>query len=146
MAKALLYQLFKTGSIPEGVRAKLEAEGLVAADEGLRGMWFSRHFKAPGRRSLYKSRGFIGFLAISSKRIVAYGNGRQQINLPVDDQRVADLHSELMGEDRICISFETAHFHTDWQGVVEMRFQTDKAKTFHDALLHVGVQSGRMQE
>ena len=146
MAKALLYQLFKTGSIPAEIREKLEAEGLLAADEGLRGTWFSKDFKAPGRRSLYKSRGFIGFLAISSKRIVAYANGRPQINLPVDDPLVADLHCELVGEDRICISFETAHFHTDWQGVVEMRFQTDKAKTFHDALLHVGVQSGRMLE
>ena len=146
MDKALLYQLFKTGSIPTEMREKLEAEGLVAADEGLRGTWFSKDFKAPGRRSLYKSRGFIGFLAISSKRIVAYANGWPQINLPVDDPRVADLYSELMGEDRICISFETAHFHSDWQGVVELRFRTEMTHTFHDALLHLGVQSGRMQE
>ena len=145
MAKALLYKLFKIGSIPAGMREKLEAEGLIAADEGLHVTWFSKNFKAPGKRSLYRSRSFVGFLAISRKHILAYAFGRPQISLPVDDPRVANLHSELMGEDRICISFESAHFHSDWQGVIELRFSTEKAKTFYDALLHLGVQPGRAE-
>lgn len=143
MEKSILYRWFGMGAMPAGLRTRLQEEGLAAADEGLRGTWFSKDFKAPGRRSLYKSRGFIGFLAISNKRIVAYANGRPQINLPVDDPRVAHLHSELIGEDRICISFETAHFHSDWQGVVELRYQTEKARTFHDALMHLGVKPGK---
>ncbi len=143
MAKALLYQLFKIGSIPEEIRDKLDAESMVVADEGLRATWFSKDFKAPGRRSLYRSRSFVGFLVVSKKRILAYAFGRPQINLPASDPRVANLHSELMGEDRICISFESAHFHNDWKGVIELRFQTEKARTFHDALLHLGVQQGR---
>ena len=145
MAKALLYQLFKTGSIPAEMHEKLEAEGLVAADEGLRGTWFSKDFKSPNRRSLYSSRGFVGFLAVSQKHIFAYAFGRPQINLPVDDPRVANLHSELVGEDKICISFESAYFHSDWQGVVELRFKTEKVHTFHDALLHLGVKQGRAE-
>ena len=144
MAKALLYQLFKIGSIPADLRAVLQQEGLVAEDEGLRGTWFSKDFKAPGRRSLYKSRGFVGFLAVSQKHILAYAFGRPQINLPVDDPRVAVLHSELMGEDRICISFETAHFHSNWKGVVELHYRTEKARNFHDALLHLGGKQGRV--
>lgn len=145
MAKALLYQLFGTGSIPAEMRVKLEAEGLVVADEGLRGTWFSKNFKAPGRRSLYKARGFVGFLVVSQKHILAYAFGRPQINLPVDDPRVTHLHSDLMGADRICISFETAHFHSDWQGVIELRYRTEKARTFHDTLLHLGAKQGRAE-
>jgi hypothetical protein len=145
MAKSLLYQLFKTGSIPAEMREKLEAETLVAADEGLRGTWFSKNFKSPTRRSLYSSRVFVGFLAISRKHILAYAFGRPQISLPMDDPRVENLHSELMGDDKIVISFESAHFHSDWQGVIELRYQTEKAKTFHDALLHLGVKQGRAE-
>lgn len=145
MAKALLYQLFKTGSIPENLWASLQQENIVVVDEGLRGTWFSKDFKSPTRRSLYSSRGFIGFLVITRKRIAAYAFGKPQVNLPVDDPRVTDLHSELMGEDRIYISFETAHFHSDWKGVVELRYQTEKARTFHDSLLHLGVKQGKAE-
>lgn len=143
MAKALLYQLLKIGSIPADLRAVLQQENLIVEDEGLRGTWFSKDFKAPGRRSFYKSRGFVGFLAVTRKHILAYAFGRPQINLPVDDPRVVDLHSELMDEDGIRISFETAYFHSDWKGVVELRYKTEKARTFHDALLHLGAKQGK---
>lgn len=144
MAQALMYKLFGTGSIPAEMRVKLEAEGLVSSDEGLRGTWFSKNFKAPGRRSLYKARGFVGFLVVSQKHILAYAFGRPQINLPMDDPRVADLHTALKEDGMICIFFETAHFYSDWQGVIELRYRTEKARTFHDALLHLGVKQGKV--
>lgn len=142
MGKSILYRLFKMGSIPKELRSVLEEEGVVVADEGMGGWYVTKNLKTPRRRSKYRKEGFSGFLAITQKRIVAYTFKKRQINILVDDPKISELYADIIGEDKLSISFETASFHTDWQGVIALQFKTAKAQDFYDALLDMGVQPG----
>ena len=146
MGKTILYKLFKLGGIPNKVRPVLEAEGLVLYDEGIGGWIVTRKFKAPGKRFRHRWKSFSGFLAITEKRVISYGYFHPQINVPVDDPRLSSLHTELVGEQKLSISFETSLFHSDWQGVIELRFNTPKAREFHQRLLGLGLRPGSAAE
>lgn len=51
------------------------------------------------------------------------------------------LYAKLLKAQTIALSFESAMFHDDWQGVIELRL-TEKAKEFYDVLMALGVQRG----
>jgi len=146
MGKSIFYRLFKLGHIPQDLQTVLETEGIVVSDEGISGWYVTKNLKAPGRRSKYRKEGFSGFLVIIKTRILAYTFKKRQINIAVDDPNISKLYAELVGSEKITLSFETSSFHDDWQGVVELRFNTPKAQDFYAALLDMGVQSGTVAE
>jgi hypothetical protein len=142
MGKSIFYRLFKLGRIPQDLQTVLDTEGIVVSDEGISGWYVTKNLKAPGRRSKYKKEGFSGFLVITKMRVLAYTFKKRQINIPVDDPNISKLYAELAGTEKLTLSFETSSFHDDWQGVIDLQFNTPKAQEFYDALLDVGVQSG----
>ncbi len=130
MGKSILYRLFKIGAIPKDLRPVLESEGIVVSDEGMGGWFVTRNFKAPGRRSLYKKRWISGCLVVTKKRVICCIFGRQQINIPVGDPNMSFLYAKLLKAQAMALSFESAMFHDDWQGVIELRLEQKKLKSF----------------
>lgn len=146
MKKSLLYRLFGIGGIPRKTRSQLEAEGILIADEGMGGCMISRKVKSPDRRCFHREEGFIGWLAVTRRRIVCFTLGRRQINIPVADEKIRELHVKIPAKDTLSISFDSAAFRKDWSGNIEFRFRTEKGRQFHDALISMGARGEEKAE
>ena len=142
MKKTILYRLFGVGSVPEKLRPVLEQEGVVALDEGIGGWFVAKHVNAPGKRYRRRTEGFSGCLVVTKSRVLCYTYGKRQINISVEDPKIANLYVDAPTEQELYLSFESSDFREDWQGVIVFRFKTDKALLFQKALLAIGAQQG----
>jgi hypothetical protein len=146
MKKSILYRLFGLGAFPKGVLPGLEQEELVVMDEGIGGWFVTQHVKGPGKRYRHRSEGFVGSLAVTRERVICYTFRKPQINIAVKDPKVSKLYVDAASENKLCVSFDSAHFREGWEGVIEFRFNTDKAFRFRDALIAIGAQHGTAAE
>ncbi len=142
MKKTLLYRLFGFGSVPKNLLPVLEREGIVVADEGMGGWFITKHVNGPGKRYRHRSEGFSGCLVITKERVIGYTYGKRQINISVEDPKIANLYVDILKGEQLSLSFESADFREGWNGVIEFRFNTDKAHRFSEALMEVGAQQG----
>ncbi len=142
MRKSFLYTLFGLGKIPKKIRPALESEGIVVADEGMRGWFIAKKVKGPGKRFVHRAAGFSGSLVITQKRIIGFTYGKRQINIDFDDPNITKLFVHIPKEKTLSISFEASDFRDDWSGIIEFRFKTDKARQFFDHMQSKGVQHG----
>lgn len=142
MKKSLLYRLFRVGAVRAKLRAALEREGVLVLDEGITGWFVTRDVHGPGKRYRNRVEGFTGFLAITKARVLCHTFGKRQMNIALDDAKLANLFVERPAADELRVSFESSHFHEGWRGVMEFRFKTDKAEAFREALLESGAQAG----
>ena len=144
MKKNLLYRLFGVGAIAEKYRSGLEQEDIVVADEGIGGSLTMRNVKGPSRRYSYKKTLFTGWLVVTKKRVVCYAFGFRQIDIPVSDARIAQLHVENPNENILTISFEASTFRPNWSGHMQFKFKTDKAADFNKTLEDIGATPGTL--
>ncbi len=142
MKKTLLYRLFGLGSVPEKLLPLLEQEGIVVSDEGISGWFIAKHVNAPGKRYRHRSEGFSGCLVLTRERLICYTYGKRQINISVKDPKTANLYVDIPKKDKLCLSFESSDFREGWNGIIEFRFNTNKAHQFREALIEIGVQPG----
>lgn len=142
MRKSLFYRWFGIGAIPKRYQTVLQAEGILVADEGLRGWCVSRNVKGPGKRYFRRAEGFSGWLVVTRKRVVGYSWWKRQINIGVDDPKLSALTVSIPKPGWLSISFETSVFRENWQGVMEFQFATDKADEFCRRLVSLGAEPG----
>jgi hypothetical protein len=142
MKKTILYRLFGFGSVPKKLRPVIEQEGIVVFDEGIGGWFVTKNVNGPGKRYRHRTEGFSGCLAVTKARVVCYTYGKRQINISVENPKIANLYVDTPEEQKLCLSFESSNFREEWEGVIELRFNTDKALLFRDALLSIGAQQG----
>ena len=142
MKKTILYRLFGVGSVPKKLRPVLEREGVIALDEGIGGWFVTKHVNGPGKRYRHRTEGFSGCLAVTKARVVCYTYGKRQINISVEDPKIANLYVDTPTEQKLSLSFESSNFREGWQGVIVFRFATDKAPLFREALVAIGAQQG----
>jgi hypothetical protein len=142
MKKTLLHRLFGLGKIPRQMRPIIESEGIVVADEGIGGWLITKHVNGPGRRHRNRAEGFTGCLVITKKRVLCYTYGKRQINISVDDPKIPELQVALPKAETLSIAFESSVFQEEWRGVMEFRFNTERAQLFHDALRSIGARGG----
>ena len=140
MKKTILYRLFGFGSVPKKLRPVLEQEGVVVLDEGIGGWFATKHVNGPGKRYRHRTEGFSGFFAVTKVRVICYTYGKRQINISVEDPKIANLSVDIPEEQKLCLSFESSNFREGWEGVIDFRFHTDKALLFRDALIEIGAQ------
>jgi hypothetical protein len=140
MKKTILYRLFGYGSVPKKLRPVLENEGVVVLDEGVGGWFVTKHVNGPGKRYRDRTEGFTGCLVVTKARVVCYTYGKRQINISVGDPKIAHLYVDTPTEQKLCLSYESSELREGWLGVVEFRFNTDKARKFRDALVAIGAQ------
>ena len=142
MKKTLSYRLFRFGAIPKKILPILHEEGIVVSDEGIPGWFITKNVKGPGKIYLNRLRGFSGCLVITRKRVLCYTYWKRQINIAVDDPRIAGLYVDVPVDKTLSISFESSIFRDRWKGVIELRFKTGKATQFRDSLRSIGAQKG----
>ena len=138
MSKKLLFRWFGLGSIPKKLRPIFEAEQIVVADEGIGGRLICRNVSGPGKRCINRSEGFTGCLVITKKRIVCFTYGKRQINIAVNDPKISDLMVGIPATGILSISFESSVYRIGWEGRMEFRFKTQKARQFCDAMTSSG--------
>ncbi len=133
MQKSVLFRWFGLGVCPEEAREALAGEGPVFLDEGISGRMVSRGVSGPGRRCRYRSEWFLGTLAVSGRRLMLYSFARRQINIALDDERLALLEFRRPGPGMLCIAFEAGAFRDGWTGRLEYRLKTAGADGFQAA-------------
>lgn len=105
----------------------MEKEGKRIIESGLFGSVTFRNFRAPGRYSWRRRQWFIGSLAVTGKRILAYRYGRCILNVPFDDDRITSLRVWIDTPDTVCTAFDVSMFHEGWSGEIEIRMRTNAA-------------------
>ena len=65
--KSLFYRLFGFGKLPASIMSKLETEGIVFMDDGLKGSVTYRNFHRPGKYSGWEKRGLMGAIALTNQ-------------------------------------------------------------------------------
>src|SRR5712691_10431569 len=91
MPTTLLYRLFGVGRMPAQWRAAIDSEGIVIMDEGIGGSVTYRDFRAPGKRFAWRKVAFSGSIALTKTRLLALHYANPAINIPLDDERFAQL-------------------------------------------------------
>ena len=142
MKKNILFRLLGIGSVPKKLLPILEQEGIVVLDEGMGGRFKTKNVKGPGKRYLYRSEGFSGWLAITKERALCYTFWKPQINISVSDEKVSQLYVDVPNDQKLSVSFESSDFREGWEGVIEFQFNTEKALLFRDAFISMGAQQG----
>lgn len=140
MKKTILYRLLGIGGIPKRLLSILENEGIVIFDEGISGWFVTRDVKGPRKRYWHRSEGFSGWLAITKKRVICFTYWKRQMNISVEDPRISKLHVNAPNEQTLSISFDSSVFRDGWEGIIEFRFNTEKAQKFQDVLTCLGAQ------
>ena len=134
MAKTLLYRLFGIGKIPPSYRPKLEREGILFCDEGIKCSTTYRKFRGAGRASLWRREGFTGSIILTQTRLIAFAYSRPVIDIPLADERIHSLSISIKKPHTLCFSFNAAVFNPDWSGTLEERFSTPLAQSFVEQL------------
>lgn len=134
MRKSILYTLFKLGRLPKEAASRLQTEGVVLLDEGLRASVILRKFRAPGRYHSYKASLFAGSLVITEVRFAAFAFSRPLVNVGLHDDHLRALDLAVPRTGLLSIRFDAGAFDTQSSGSVECRYHTDKARLFVERL------------
>ena len=129
----LLYSLFGLGQLPRKYAPTLQQEGVVLIDEGISGSVTFKRFKAPGRRYSWKRSWFTGCLVLTEQTFAAFAFARPLIFVPRDDARLRALHCN-MENGKLLVAFDASLFTEQTSGIVECRFNTEKAQMFLEQL------------
>lgn len=100
--------LLGTGKLKPRLRAALEAEGLVALEEGLTGSIRYTNFKAPGKRFNHKVTAECIGIGISEQRLAVYcRSGRVKlIDTPFSEPRLSALEVSLDGGETVALRID----------------------------------------
>lgn len=134
MKKSLLYRLFGIGKMPAQYRAALDAEGVILADEGIKGSVTYRNFRSPMRRASWKRQWYTASITLTRLRLLAFAYSNQIIDVPLTDERFSRLEFSLEDANTLLVAFDASLFHDDWSGTIEYRFKTPHAQAFLDKL------------
>ena len=130
LKKTLLYKFFGLGKIPAGYHAAFSAEGVVLADEGIKGTVTYRNFRSPQRISNWKRQWFTAALVMTNRRLAAFQYSAPVIDVPLADARFRALDFACEPGGAMLVAFDAALFHDDWSGRLEYRFFTPFAREF----------------
>lgn len=125
--KLITRLLLGTGQLPASVQGTLESERINFLAEGLPGTITFLNYRAPGRYSNWKRSWFVGAIALTSTRLVAYRGRLQLLDAAYTHPARRALQVTLDGEDRLCIAYDVSAFHADRSGTIELRFRTAEA-------------------
>ena len=124
-----LRRLFmRTGEFSEEMRAQLVAEGVVVMEENLPASITWRHYRAPGRRYGYRRMGTRGSVALTTERLVVWGAGHPQIDVPLRHPLVRAIEASVDQPGRLLLAFDAHEFHDNTSGRIEVRLKTEQAE------------------
>jgi hypothetical protein len=136
-----LRKLLPRASAPsDQLRTELAAEGVLFAEEGLKGSLTLRNYRARGQRITFDKSRIIGKIAVTQQRLLVKTGGQQSqdIDVPHSDPLRAAVKVSIEAPDRICFAFDAGRFRPDRSGTVEVRFVTVQAAQVADLLSRDG--------
>jgi hypothetical protein len=136
-----LARLFGIGQLPGTLRNQIDAEGgWLWLEEGISVTAILRGFKAPGNCCSYRQTWFIGFAALTRRRMIVSAGfyNKAVVNVPYDDPHFKDIDFSLEG-NRVCLSFNPARFLPDTSGDVTLRLGVTDVPTLTRVLSEKGV-------
>ena len=118
-----LIRVFHLGRLPDEVRIRLESDGgILYLAEGVVTTAIFTHFKAPQAHSSYRRIVFIGFFALSKRRIVVRAKCYNSIDIdvPYDDSRFKMI-SFTVKESYLSLAFDASALLPTASGRIEIR-------------------------
>jgi hypothetical protein len=135
MKKTLLYRLFGIGKIPAAHASAIRNEGVILADEGIKGTVTYINFRAPGRYSNWKRQWGTAAIALTKSRLLAFRYAGPVIDVPLTDERFRQLKFSVEDNGALLVAFDASLFHDNWSGTLEYRFKSALAQEFLGKLL-----------
>jgi hypothetical protein len=117
------------GTLPESLRAELEAEGLELLDERVHGRITYRNYIAAGQRPASADQTTIAWLALTPRRLVIRGTQSLQLEAPP-----GPVKSDAPEDGVLVLTYQAEDIYPTRSGSVEMRFQTPRAADIHARL------------
>ncbi|WP_236791299.1 DUF1707 domain-containing protein [Amycolatopsis sp. GM8] len=122
------------GYLPAGLRATLVTEGLLVIDEGVRGSITYRGYREPGGYSGWERSSMSGAVAVTGRRLLAWGGGAKRVDVPLGHPLRAAIMLSVDKPGRLCIAVDAGAFHPDRSGRIEYRFRTTRAEVVRGLL------------
>jgi hypothetical protein len=119
----------RRGTLPNAVRAELEAEGLELLAERLEGRATYRDYVAPGQRLRSGDHPLMASLALTPHRLVVRGTNAVRL-----DAAPGVVRSATEPPDALVLTYDAADLYPSRAGTVEYRFTTPRAAEIHDRL------------
>lgn len=113
----------RLGRLPETVRAQLESEGrILYLAEGIMETAIWRRYRAPGACILARRMAFIGYFALSERRLVAKAKRFHEINVNVayDDPRFKAMTFTIRPK-YLALAFDASAQGPQASGQIEVR-------------------------
>jgi hypothetical protein len=117
------------GSMPDDVRAELEAEGIEFLEERLKGMVIYRDYVVAGQRPRGGDQTITAALALTPKRLVM----RATLNVSLDAPPGV-VRSEVVTPGCLRLTYEAENLYSTRSGSVEISLDTPRAEDIHARL------------
>jgi hypothetical protein len=119
------------GTLPDALRAELEAEGVVALEERLPMDVVYRGYAVPGQRPRSGHVSGRAALALTDRRLVVHGTSDTRLDVP----RGADwLRADAATPDRLKLAYDAEAAEPNRSGEVEIELETPRAADIHARL------------
>jgi hypothetical protein len=119
VTKTLRYRLFNIGTMPEKLRAEIEADEVLFVGEGI-SVTVRRHGKAPGYCGGATGM-FSGAFAVTKRRIIASISSSVMVDAPYDGSGASKAMATLT-EEGLSVSID-ASINPQCSGEIEMTFK-----------------------
>ncbi len=132
----------RLGQLPEALRAQLESEGrLLYLAEGIMETAIFRRYRAPGAYSWRRRAVFIGYFALSERRLVAKAKAYHEINVNVayDDPRFKAMTFTVRPK-YLALAFDASAQSAQASGQLEVRLHLPDVATAARILERAGTQ------
>jgi len=123
-------RLFGSGRLPPEGRRLVESDRNPFLVESIVGSITFRYFRAPGRYSSWRRQWFLGSLALTKSRIVAYRYRSRLVNIPFDDPRIRQVKFAFENQECLSLTHDASLFHPSRDGEIEIRLTTVTLNTF----------------
>lgn len=143
--KSLLAIAFGVGRLPKSLASELKAEGIIASDEGVPMSLHFVKYRSP-RNGFTGRKGLAGYIAITSRRLVAKGYW-ETTDLPLSRLNRENVSYGVRPGNIFWIAIEASDFYDDRWGRIEHRFTTAQAQRLKKELDRVlGIEAARGAE
>jgi hypothetical protein len=119
----------RRGTMPDNVRAELEAEGLELLEEKIPTSIIYRHYIVPGQRPTSGEQNTILAVGLTPKRLALRGTG----NFLLDAKR-GPVRSEVPEPGKLVLRYQAGDIYPTRAGEVEMTLDTPRAEDIHARL------------
>ena len=122
---------FRLGQLPQARRAQLESEGCILyLAEGIWETAIFRHFRAPNAYSSHRRILFLGYFALSERRLVAKAKCYHEIdvNVAYDETRFQKM-TFAVHPKYLSLAFDASVQNAQMSGQIELRLHLPDVAT-----------------